>query len=330
MTPLPDIMLSFKDVKPYQGEWTPHAGKQHELRQVSRVIDNLKEYSENARKYIDSQHGLKIASEFNRLNNATIVGKNISWLTSVSILKLDSIKFTVDSDDPETYEELSNTISIIKNRVEPFESLRLAGIIMPIPTVIEEYDGISHTSEQYDLSKGVIDAGFSNDFLKKQLTEEESYGMPQATIELLLPRVATIPLSTILEIRTEYKDVFTRFQNELITFVRKSDAVSSEDTLLDLLVRIDSEVYRLLSEFEEIDREEKLEKQGLVYSFGVMSLVLFAPSEIFQSLAMLLGSSDLLRILKNLRLLEIKHQKLTRDPFYIPYKLSELAKQSAP
>ena len=251
-------------------------------------------------------------------------------MTSVSVLKLDSLKFTIDRDDPETYRELSGKISLIKRRIKTFERLRLAGILIPMPTVIEEYDGIFDRSEQYDLSKGIIDAGFSNDFLRKQLTEEIDFEMPQATLELLLPRVATIPLSTILKIRTEYKEVFTRFQNELITFVRKSDAVSSDDKLLGLLVRIDAEVHRLRSEFEEIDRNEKLEKQGLVYSFGVISLALFVPSEVLKSLVALLGSSDVLRTLRNLRLLKIKHRKLTSDPFYIPYRLSELAKQSTP
>jgi len=323
-------MLSFKDVKPYPGEWTPQAGKAHELDQAFEVIDNLKEYALQAREYINHHHGLKIASEFYNLNNPTVVGKNISWLTSVSVLKLDPLKFTIDSDDPETYGELSSKISLVKRRIEPFECLRLAGILIPMPTVIEEYDGMFDRSEQYELSKGIIDAGFSYDFLRKQLTEETDFEIPQATLELLLPRVATIPLSTILKIRTEYKEVFTRFQNELIKFIRKSDTVGSEDKLLDLLVRIDGEVHRLQSEFEEIDSNEKLEKQGLIYSFGVMSLALFVPSEVLKSLVALFGSSNILSALRNLRLLEIKRRKLTGDSFYIPFRLSELAKQSAP
>ena len=66
-------MLSFKDVKPYPGEWTPQAGKAHELDQALEVIDNLKEYALHAREYINNHHGLKIASEFYNLNNPTVV-----------------------------------------------------------------------------------------------------------------------------------------------------------------------------------------------------------------------------------------------------------------
>ena len=66
---------------------------------------------------------------------------------------------------------------------------------------------------------------------------------------------------------------------------------------------------------------------GLSYSFGVLSLVLLLPTEVFKSLAALLGSTSILKSIRNIRLLEIERRELKDDPFYIPYKLTKLSEQ---
>lgn len=321
-----DIMKIFENVSPYPGPWKPREGKDHELSQVLDVIEGLKGYSYEVREYILCCQGLKIASEF-KLPNIEVVAKNISWLTSVSFLKLDHLGFTTDSDDPTTYSELKTDIEIIRHRIAPFESLHLEGIVIPIPTTIEKYDGRFNTSDTIDLGKSVLNAGFSNQFLVQQMTEQMTMHTPCGMLELLLPRVARIPLSEILSIRKEYSSLFIRFQNELVKFIDRSDKSDSESKIVDLLGHIDNEIDIIRKEFETIDRKKRLEMMGLTFSFGVLSLVLLLPSEVYKSLAAILGSSSVFNTIRNIRLLEIERRELEDDPFYIPYRLTELERQ---
>ena len=148
----------------------------------------------------------------------------------------------------------------------------------------------------------------------------------RGVLELLLPRVAAVPYEDILDLRRDNAESFTHFQNKLVDFIRRSDAATSEASLVDLLLHIDEEITRLRSEFERLDSRKSLEKMGLMYSFGVMSLVLLLPTEIFKSFAALLGSTSSLKALRNIRLLDIERRALADDPFYLPYRLSTMAR----
>jgi hypothetical protein len=124
--------------------------------------------------------------------------------------------------------------------------------------------------------------------------------------------------------------VFDRFQRELVAFIQKSAAVDSESKLYDLFLRVDNETRRLTSEFGRLDKQHSLERMGLAYSFGVISLVLLLPGDVFKSIAALLGTTSVLNAIKNIRLVSMERRTLEDDPFYIPYRLTELARQYAP
>ncbi len=322
----PSILKIFGAVKPYSGTNETISKKRHELEQTLSVIRQLNDYTDNVRILIEQCSGLKIASDFN-LRNADIVAKNISWLTSISILKLDHMKFTIDEEDPTTYEELIGNTQYISKKISPFQKLYSAGIVVPIPTTIEQYDGAHNFSNTFDLGKNILDVGFSNQFVKQQLTGKQPSTFRHAVLELKLPRVAHIPEGEILSIRTDNNELFMHLQDELVKFINKSNETDSEEKLKNLLLHIDDEIHRLTKEFEKIDQKRRLEQLGLAYSFGVMSLVLILPSEIYKSFAALLGSTNILNTIRNIRLLDLEKRQLLDDPFYIPYKLSKMAEQ---
>lgn len=320
-----DIMDVFSEVKPFPELWEPARGKRHEGAQAADVIRRLTDYSKRVADYVRGQPGLKISSSFD-LSRKDVVAKNVSWLTSVSLLELGHLRFTVDSDDPETYDELAGKISRIRAQIEPFLQLKEAGIVVPVPTTIDEYDGIFNQSHKVDLGSEVIQAGFTNGFLARQMTEVGA-STPPGIVEFLLPRVAGIPLLDILRLRSEKSQSFTRFQKAVVDFVTASDAATSEAKLVDLMLQVDSEIERLKTEFERLDERRLLERLGVAYSFGVLSLVLVLPSELFQSFAALFGSQSILKSARNLRLIAADRRELEDDPFYLPYRLTILAKQ---
>ena len=321
----PNIYDSFRHVKRYPGPWIPEQGKEFELDQLIVFINNLKNYSREATTYYNSKDGLKITSDFKGITNPSTAEKKIGLYTNISAFRLDPLQFTIDSDDPTSYDEVNLKISSIIKRIEPYKKTQSEGIMLPIPSEIEEYDGIVCTSKKYDLSKD-LKVAFSNNELEKQFSEEFQSGMPLLSIDILQPHVTNLPLQSILELRKDYQKNFTRFQNELVSFIEASNSVSTKDKLLDLLRKIDNEVYRLQGEFDAISRKEELAKENIVFSFGAMTLVPFIPSNVAQSLITLLGASEIVSSYKNLRLLEIERFKLEADPFYIPFHLSQLSK----
>ncbi|MCZ3367255.1 MULTISPECIES: hypothetical protein [Methanobacterium] len=314
----PDIMEAFRDIEEFSGPH--HLRKEHELIQVSNVLRNFRNYAEDANKYIGRHSGIMVSNSFQNLNNPATVEKNISWLTSVSALKLNEMKFTVDADDPETYDEIYHKSLRIQNQIKNFKNIISEGILVPIPTVIEEYDGINRYSRKYDLSKNVLDVKFSKEL---EFTEENL-----VKLQILLPNVENVPLSEILIMRKEYSDIFHRFQNKMMDYMSEFDRVSSVDKLFQTSYKLNEEIRRLNSSFKDIDHNMKLQRQGMYRSFGVMSLAFFVPHDLLPVI-LTLGGSELFRTLDNLRMLSFEKQKLQEDPFYMPYKLSKLAKKKS-
>ena len=159
------------------------------------------------------------------------------------------------------------------------------------------------------------------------MTEDPCKPAPRGIVKLLLPNVARIPLPVILKLRYEYYELFTRFQNELSMFIRKSDESDSESKIIDLLLTVDEGIHKLRIEFERIDRRIKLERKGLFYSLGVLSLMFVVPEEVYRSLAALMGTTSVLRSLRNMKLQTIERSKLEEHPFYLPYKLTTISRQ---
>ncbi|MFM7888853.1 MAG: hypothetical protein ACKPCM_19655, partial [Pseudanabaena sp.] len=153
------------------------------------------------------------------------------------------------------------------------------------------------------------------------------HNYPLGIIQFLLPRVASISQIEILNLREEYSHTFTSFQHEIVKFLKDSNAIDSESKLVDLLRKIDNEVHRLSVEFEAIDKKKKYEKFGLLTSFSIMSFILVVPPDLYRSVVALFGASGILQSLRNIRFLNIEQEKLSEDPFFIPYKLTTLSKQ---
>ncbi|MFI5396172.1 MAG: hypothetical protein ACHQ9S_11630 [Candidatus Binatia bacterium] len=313
----PDIFHAFARLRHFSAGLTDEQRISHDKYQVDSVIDRLIDYREAVERTINTTPGLKIASDF-QLHRTDIVAKNIAWLTSLSVLRLPPITFPGDADDPTTFGELLQVKRMISQTIAPFWWLCNEGILLPYPTF-----------DPPGLLKDVLNVGFSNEYLASQMSEHGRGPFPAGVLELLLPRVASVPQGEILTLRKDNAELFTHFQCEITDFLRSSDAASSEASLVDLLLHIDQQVARLRNEFERLDKKKSLEKMGLAYSFGVMSLVLFLPTEIFKSFAALLGSTSSLKALRNIRLLHIEGRQLADDPFYLPYKLSKMARDLA-
>jgi hypothetical protein len=318
-----DIWSVFDGLIPFEGP--DHRGD--DLEQTRDVLRKLWEYCEDVKRRVDSCTGLKICSDF-LVPRKHVVEKNITWLTSMSLLRLDRMDFSVDRNDPSHYPELIHMRDMIRRSMAGFTpGLVEQHVLVPIPSVIEEHDEVNRERRTIDFSEQILRVGFSNQFVLQQFTEESGTSSPPGVLEFLLPRVAHVPLAEVLNLRRDLSPVFDRFQRELVGFIRNSAAADSEGKLQDLFLRVDDETRRLTSEFEKLDKQRSLEQMGLAYSFGVISLVLFLPGEVFQSIAALLGTTSVLNAIKNIRLVSIERRALEDDPFYIPYRLTELGRQ---
>jgi hypothetical protein len=321
-----NILSVFEGIRPFEGP----KRKVRELEQTRDVLERLSEYCEDVKLRVNSCSGLKICSDF-LVPRKHVVERNITWLTSVSLLKLAKMDFSVDADDPSYYAELIHMADHIRRNIADFTpDLVEQGVLVPIPSVIEEHDEKNRESRTIDFSEQVFHVGFSSPFVLQQLTEERVTSPPPGVLEFLLPRVANVPLSEVLNLRRDLCPVFDRFQRELVAFIQNSAAVDSESKLYDLFLRVDNETRRLTSEFGRLDKQHSLERMGLAYSFGVISLVLLLPGDVFKSIAALLGTTSVLNAIKNIRLVSMERRTLEDDPFYIPYRLTELARQYAP
>lgn len=317
------ILSVFDDIRCFEGEFR----KAEELAQTRCVLRKLWKYCETKKRLIDACNGLTIHSDF-LVPRKDIVEKNISWLTSVSLLSLPKMDFSVDERDPSTGPELECTRDSIRRNMADFTAdLWEQDVLIPIPSVIVEHDETSNERRTVDFSEQVLQVGFSNRFVLQHLAEDKGMGTPPGVLEFRLPRMAHVPLGEVLRLRQTLAPEFSRFQRELVGFVRNSAAVDGESKLRDLLGHIDDETRRVTTEFERLDKRRSLEKMGLVYSFGVLSLVLLLPGEVSRSIAAFLGSSSIFNTIKNIRLISLERRVLEDDPFYILYPLTELARQ---
>ncbi len=320
---MPDIMRVFENISyPEKGEsWER---KDFEYDQVRDFIDELEKYDHEVEAIVESSPGLKIMINYN-CKYTEIVEKNISWLTSMSVIKLKQMRFTIDRGDPETYSELIYKKKSVEGQLAPFGKLIAEGILTPVFESIEDHNGISGMSYYTTTfsSKNVLDVGFSNDFINN-FAEKTNTFPPQGVLELRLPLLANVPLSEVLKLRSSYGSIFTNFQIKLIGFIQTSNSIDSVIKLRDLLLQLDKGIDELNREFQKIEEKERLEKTGITYSFGVVSLVLLITKKNFYRIKALFDSNNSGSI-KNIRLLkETEQRELPDDPFYIPYMLANI------
>lgn len=327
-----EFMKIFNDVTPFPGPWEPKAGKEHEQKQVIGVISGMKAHARQVGQLVKQSPGLKIAGGF-EAENVEIVGKNICWLTSVAILPLSPMRFTVDIDDPETYDELSGKIRSIQSKLRPFESLISSGVITPCPTKIEEYDGIYNVSRSYDafqvnhFGDEVFWVSFSDKEISQSGSSETEELAPEHVVDLFLPHVSRLPLSEILRLRKELNGPLVRFQGELVSFIRSSDIVASEDELFELFGRLDVAIEHLVKAFESIEDQYQLATLGMTYKFGVVSLVPTVPSGSVKNFIALWQSSEPLRTLRHIRLVHPKQRELKDPPFRLYFWVDTLSRE---
>jgi hypothetical protein len=320
-----DLMNAIDSVRP--STESSMTVKEHEYIQVTNIVEAVHRYLSELEIYIANCPGLKVVSDFD-MPNCDVVGKNLAWLTSVAVVRHEPIRLTVDAGDPETYAELSSKVSRLRSALLPFDKYSKHGILVPSPVIdAYAYDGIFNHTHCVKLPEDIFDVGFSDGYLRQQFAEQSLHKYPPGVIEFLLPRVANVPSNEIIALREDSNELFTSFQNEIMQFLRNSNMADTEGKLIDLLSHVDEQVRRLRREFEQLDRRKHLEAQGLFYSFGVLSLVLIVPSELFKSLLALLGANSISRSIQNIRLIQFEERELKDDPFYIPYKLAKLSGQ---
>lgn len=150
-------------------------------------------------------------------------------------------------------------------------------------------------------------------------------GEPFFAVDLLLPRVSSISMDTLLRVRHDESEHLVRFQRAINDFLRHSSETDSERVMVDLLSMIDSEVRELNSRFERLRKMRTLQGITLAASMVGITICFFAPVEVVKYLAALVGAQRSSSILEYVLERKSFYSELEEGPFFLPWKLSRLS-----
>ena len=103
--------------------------------------------------------------------------------------------------------------------------------------------------------------------------------------------------------------------------------VASENEFFMLFRRLNLAIENFLKLFKSVEDQYIHASQEMTFTYGIVSLVPNIPSHAKKNFIDLMKSSELLKELKNLRLMHLKKRELEDPPFRLHFKIDTLLRK---
>ena len=164
-----------------------------------------------------------------------------------------------------------------------------------------------------------INVSFTDPAIYSHLFETKRSNSKMSVLNVWQPQLSNVPLETLLKIRKDESDSFTRYQHVLRKLIIDENELDSETKIKELFQYVDYETRVLASKMQVITKSQTLKKLGAAVGVSIMGLSFAMPTEIASIVASVVGTYTGKEFFSNLFQEREKINDLKSSDFYVPW-----------
>jgi hypothetical protein len=323
-------------------------GQINQYRSVTNYLDQMPDLQFIFRES-DLYRALGPIDTFDKVEMAFKKGLLYAHKTIILTNSIERAEKTYDTLDPSLYfnnltefigeSDVSRSLRIIADKYKGVADFYTHFCFIPETITVcsedwDEFDYVDRTihnsfsfSNEYSNRNG-IHVSFSDPYLNTQFFENLKCKNDELKIiNICLPHLVNVPFQTMLKIRENESDMFSRFQYALKRFIADCDEVDSENKLKELFLYVDNEVRGLEDRIKKIKRLRLFDSIDVGLGITTVGLCYaLLPTDISQIIMAVIGSYQL-KDLKD-KLFPIRAiNDLKASDFYVPWLVGTRSKK---